>query len=107
MKTYTFDEVLDHHFGEKGTPRRDAFEAEAEAALHAYRLGETIKRARLQQNLTQEELGERLGVKRAQISKIERGYSISLPTMTRVFKALGVASATLDLGASVGKVALW
>lgn len=107
MKTYTFDEALDRHFGAKGTPRRDNFEAEAEEALHAYRLGEAIKKARLQQNLTQEELGERLGVKRAQISKLERGYSISLPTMSRVFKALGVTTATLDLGAEIGKVALW
>lgn len=31
---------------------------------------------------------------------------ITLPTMSRVFKALGIASATLDLGAG-GKVALW
>ncbi len=107
MKIYTFDEALDRHFGEKGTPRRDKFEEEAEAALHAYRLGEAVKKARLQQNMTQEELGELLGVKKSQISKIERGYSISLPTISRVFKALGVATASLDLGASIGKVALW
>jgi len=29
-----------------------------------------------------------------------------LPTLSRVFRALGIASATLDLGAA-GKVALW
>ncbi len=75
-------------------------------ALHAYRLGEAIKKARIEQNLTQEQLGERIGVKRAQISRLERGYSITIPTMRRVFKALGVVTATIDLGIA-GKVALW
>ena len=56
--------------------------------------------------LTQEQLGERIGVKRAQISRLERGYSITIPTMRRVFKALGVVTATIDLGIA-GKVALW
>lgn len=64
MKTYDFDEVLDYHFGVKGTVRRDCFEAEVADALHAYRLGEAIKKARLQQQLTQEQLGERIGVKK-------------------------------------------
>ena len=89
-----------------GTPRRDDFERSVAASVHAYELGEAIKRARVSQNLTQEELGERIGVKRAQISRLEKGYSISIPTMSRVFQALGVATASLDLGA-VGKVALW
>ena len=57
-------------------------------------------------NLTQEQLGERIGVKRAQISRLEKGYSITIPTMRRVFKALGVVTATIDLGIA-GKVALW
>ena len=59
------------------------------------------------QNLTQEELGERIGVQKAQISRLEKGKSvITLPTMSRIFQALGVSTATLDLGAG-GKVALW
>jgi hypothetical protein len=37
---------------------------------------------------------------------MEKGYNITIPTMSRVFKALGVATASLDLG-SAGKVALW
>ena len=106
FKMYSLDEVLDEHFGKVGTPRRDEFERSVAASVHAYHIGEAIKRARLQQNLTQEELGERIGVKRAQISRLEKGYSISIPTMSRVFQALGVATATLDLGA-IGKVALW
>ena len=70
-------------------------------------VGEAIRKARLAQNLTQEQLGERIGVQRAQISKLEKGTSvITLPTMSRVFQALGIATATLDLGVA-GKIALW
>lgn len=106
MKLHDYDEVLNLHFGKVGTPRRDEFERKVDEAVHAYRIGEAVKKARLQQNLTQEQLGDRVGVKKAQISRIERGYSITIPTMSRVFKALGIASATLDLGMA-GKVALW
>lgn len=106
MKLIPFEQHLDECIGKIGTPERDEFEAEVAEAAHAYQIGEAIKRARLQQNLTQEELGERIGVKRAQISRLEKGYSISIPTMSRVFQALGVATASIDLGA-IGKVALW
>lgn len=106
MKIYSFEEVKDELLGKIGTPERDEHERKVEEALHAYRIGEAIKSARLKQNLTQEELGERIGVQKAQISRMERGYSISIPTMSRVFKALGITTATLDLGIG-GKVALW
>ena len=106
MKIYSLEEVKDELLGKIGTPERDEHERKVEEALHAYRIGEAIKSARLKQNLTQEELGERIGVQKAQISRMERGYSISIPTMSRAFKALGIATATLDLGIG-GKVALW
>ena len=97
MNLAPLDDVLDKHFGKVGTPKRDAFESDVD---------EAIKKARIEQNLTQEQLGERIGVKRAQISRLERGYSIIILTMRRVFKALGVVTATIDLG-KAGKVALW
>lgn len=106
MKVYSFEEVKDDIIGKVGTPERDEYECEVQEALHAYRIGEAIKAERLRQNLTQDELGEMVGVKKSQISRIERGYSISIPTMSRVFKALGIATATLDLGIC-GKIALW
>lgn len=104
---YSLDEVLDESLGPMGTPERDDHETRVAEAVHAYRIGEAIKKARIEQNLTQEELGQRIGVKRAQISKLEKGYSITIPTMSRVFKALGFSSASLDLGGTLGKVALW
>ena len=67
---------------------------------------EVIKKIRLEQNLTQEELGKRVGVKKAQISKFEKGKGLGLSSMRRVFKALGITTATLDLG-NAGKIVLW
>lgn len=100
-------EVVDEVWGEKGTPERDAMEAQLKEDIQAYFVGEAIKKARLKQNLTQEELGEKVGVKRSQICKLESGKSsMTLSTMSRIFKALGFGSASLDLGAG-GKVALW
>ena len=106
MKLYSLEEVTDELIGKKGTSERDNFDRKVDEALHTYRIGEAIKQARLKQHLTQEELGERVGVQKAQISRMERGYSISIPTMSRVFKALGIETATLDLGMA-GKVTLW
>lgn len=101
------DDMKDELWGPVGTPERDAMEAQLKEDIQAYFVGEAIKRERLKQNLTQEELGERIGVKKSQISKIESGKCIiTLPTMSRVFKALGFGSASLDLGKG-GKVALW
>lgn len=107
MKFTPADELIDAVWGKVGTPERDAMEAQLKEDIQAYFAGEAIKKARLRQNLTQEELGERVGVKRSQICKLESGKSsITLSTMSRVFKALGITTATLDLGIA-GKVALW
>ena len=106
MKLYSLEKVKDELLGEVGTPDSDEHERKVQEALHAYRIGEAIKNACVMQNLTQEELGERIGVQRSRISRIERGGAISIPTMGRIFKALGIDTATLDLGVC-GKVALW
>ncbi len=102
MVVYSHEEMLDRVLGEKGTPLRN----EHEERMEAFLLGEALKKARLEQALTQEQLGEKIGVKKAQISKLERGCNLTLSTITRVFKALGVSSGTLDLGTH-GRVALW
>ena len=53
MNLTPLNDVLDKHFGKVDTPKRDAFESDVDKALHAYRLGEAIKKARIEQNLTQ------------------------------------------------------
>ena len=97
MKFYTEEEILDKHIGKKGTPKRDQFEAD----LNSFLIGEAIK----SKNLTQEELGNLIGVQRAQISRIENGKNLTFSTIARVFKAMGI-SAKLEIG-NMGKVALW
>lgn len=100
--------LVDEVWGAVGTPERDEMEAQLKEELHDYFVGEAIKKARLAQHLTQAQLGERVGVQRAQISRLEKGKSvITLPTMRRVFRALGIESGTLHLGTTGGKVALW
>ena len=86
MKTYSLEDLTDKYIGEKGTKKRDEFENELRLDL----LGQAIKRARLEHNLTQEELGELVGVKKAQISKIENSTTDArFTTILKVFEALG------------------
>jgi HTH-type transcriptional regulator/antitoxin HipB len=85
MKTYSLDEVTDKFVGKKGTPNRDSFENELNLDL----IGQTIKQIRKERNLTQEQLGELVGVKKAQISKIENSLTDArFDTIIKVFKAL-------------------
>ncbi len=105
MKVYTLDEVTDEVIGPIGTPRRDKLEAEVAEALRAYFMGEAIKKARKSKKLTQKQLGERMGVKRAQVSRIEKGNNLTFSTMARAFRAMGVPAAIEMSG--VGRVELW
>lgn len=107
MKFKSAAGLIDDVWGKVGTPERDAMEARLKEETDAYFLGEAIRNARIKQHLTQDELGERIGVRRSQICKLENGKcSPTLSTIRRVFKALGITTATLDLG-TCGKVALW
>lgn len=86
MKTYSLDDLTDKYIGKKGTKKRDEFENELRLDL----LGQAIKQARQERNLTQEELGKLVGVKKAQISKIENSATDArLTTILKVFEALG------------------
>ena len=67
LKTYTLEELTDKYIGEKGTPKREQFEFDLKLDI----LGDMIKKARKEQHLTQEQLGQLIGVQKAQISKIE------------------------------------
>lgn len=85
MKTKSLEDMMDKHIGKIGTTNRDEFENELKMEL----LGEAIKSARLKRNLTQTELGELVGVQKAQISKLENSLTDArLETILKVFKAL-------------------
>ncbi len=85
MKTYTLDELTDKYIGEKGSVERRQFEFELELDI----LGSMIRKVRLEQHLTQKELGKLVGVQKAQISKIEtNAKDVRFSTIMRVFDAL-------------------
>ena len=87
LKTVSLDTMIDKHIGKRGTEKRDAFENELRIEL----LGQAIKQARQERNLTQEQLGELVGVQKAQISKIENSVkNARFETILRVFDALGL-----------------
>lgn len=87
MKTYSLEDLTDKYIEKKGTPKRDTFENELRLDL----LGRAIKEARKELRLIQGQLGELVGVKKAQISKIENSVTDArLTTILKVFEALGV-----------------
>jgi len=85
MKKYTLEELTDKYVGEKGTANREQFDFELKLDI----LGEMIKKARKEKHLTQEQLGDLVGVQKAQISKIEtNAKDVRLSTIMKVFDAL-------------------
>ena len=85
LKTYSLEEITDKHIGKRGTKKREAFEYELRMDL----IGEAIKQARKERHLTQGELGQLVGVKKAQISKLENSVTDArFETIIKVFKAL-------------------
>ena len=87
FKTVSLDTMIDKHIGKTGTESRDTFENELRIDL----LGQAIKQARQERNLTQEQLGELVGVQKAQISKIENSVkNARFETILKVFDALGL-----------------
>lgn len=86
MKVYTLNEMLDKHIGKRGTSRREKFEYKVEMAV----ISDMIKDLRKKRKLTQVQLGKKVGVQKAQISKLENGSgNVTIGTVVRVFSALG------------------
>ena len=85
MNATSLSEMKDKYIGKIGTIERDEYEHELRMDV----LGRMIKAARQERNLTQEQLGELVGVKKAQISKLESSAnSARIDTIIKVFKAL-------------------
>jgi len=85
MKSSSLAEMKDKYVGKKGTAAREKYEYELRMDI----LGKMIKSARQERNLTQEQLGELVGVQKAQISKLESSTnSATIDTILKVFKAL-------------------
>ncbi|MEO2126618.1 MAG: helix-turn-helix transcriptional regulator [Christiangramia sp.] len=85
MRRMTLDQMKDKHIGEIGSEERDKYEFELRLDV----LGEMIKSVRKERHLTQEQLGDLIGVQKSQISKLERNAkNVTIETILKVFKAL-------------------
>ena len=85
MKRYTLKEAEDKLIGLKGPSERDQYEFELKLEL----IGDMIQTARKERNLTQEQLGQLIGVKKAQISRLENNTgNVTIDTILKVFNAL-------------------
>lgn len=80
-----YEDIRTEAFGAIGTAERSQYELELRADL----LAERIKQLRKRAKLTQTQLGERIGVQKAQISKFEKdATSVSVSTMFKLLHAL-------------------
>ena len=85
IKSYSLAEMKDKYIGKDGTADREEYEYELRMDV----LGKMIKSARQERNLTQEQLGQLVGVQKSQISKLESSTnSATIDTILKVFKAL-------------------
>jgi len=85
MKMMSLDQLKDKHLGEVGTIERDKYEFDLKIEI----LGDMIKAVRKERHLTQEQLGDLIGVQKSQISKLERNTrNVTIETILKVFKAL-------------------
>jgi len=79
----TINELFDQKYGEKGSKNREEFEQKAEA----YMVAELVKESRKKAHLTQQQLAEKLNVKRTYISKIERASSdVRISTLRKIIE---------------------
>jgi len=85
MKSYKLSEAEDLLIGLRGTPERDEYEFELTTEL----IGDMIKKVRKDRKLTQEQLGALVGVKKAQISRLENNTkNVTVETVIRIFSAM-------------------
>jgi DNA-binding XRE family transcriptional regulator len=82
----SIEDMITEHFGEVGTPEREAFELSCDTFI----LGEKLKEERLRAGITQQELAERIGTKKSFISRVENGHAdVQISTLARIFQGLG------------------
>jgi len=83
-KFRTAEEILTKSYGKRGTNRREKFREEA----YAYYLSEILKHRRLELDISQEEVANRVGKKRPYISRVENGEDIRISNFVQIANAL-------------------
>ena len=85
IKFKRFDDIKEKYLGKEGTKKRDLYEFDLKLDV----LGDMIKQLRNEKKLTQTQLGEMIGVKRSEISKLERGSrNMTITTVLKIFRGL-------------------
>lgn len=84
MKKTNFDLYVEEQL------KDPVFEKEYRALEPEYEVIEQIVKARNEQNITQKELAERIGIKQSNISRLESGnYNPSLDFLKKIAEGLG------------------
>ncbi|MEE9430527.1 MAG: helix-turn-helix transcriptional regulator [Melioribacteraceae bacterium] len=79
----SFDDHLNEQYGKTGTESREKFQEEFET----FKIGILIQEARKKQQLTQQQLAEKVGTTKNYISRIENNASdIRLSTLMRIIR---------------------
>lgn len=79
----SFADHLDNEYGKRGTKKRETYEREFEA----FKIGVLIQEMRERQNMTQEQLADKVGTTKSYISRIENNASdIRLSTLMRIIQ---------------------
>ena len=86
MNCNSLDELINIECGPKGTPERDLFDAETQE----FCVAQTLREERIRAGLTQQQLADMVGTKKAYISRVETGkQNLNLTTLFRLFECLG------------------
>jgi len=82
----TINDYLNRKYGKKGTESRSDFTHK----VQAFMVAELVKEARKKAKLTQEELAQKVQLKRPHISRIERAETdVRISTLQKIAQGLG------------------
>lgn len=85
QKGITLKQFKDKYISKPGASEWDQYEFDLKMEI----LGEMIKKTRKQRNMTQEELGQLIGVNKSEISKLEKNSrNMTIGTVIKIFHAL-------------------
>ncbi len=81
--TKTLSQLVEYHYGEKGTAKRDKFEK----GYENFKLGAMIHEARIEKGMTQEQLADKCGTNKAYISKVENDIKdVRISTLQKIIE---------------------
>lgn len=74
-------ELIEQEYGDRGTPKREAFER----GFEEFKLGYLIQEARKKKGMTQQELADKAGTNKAYISRVENDIKdVRLSTLRKI-----------------------